>query len=313
MIDIIETDFRNMDLNLLLVFHALMKERSVTRAAEKLFVGQPALSGALKRLRAAFEDELFVRTPHGMAPTPRAIELAGTIDPLLASLQQALQRKPRFEPATAERVFHIGLSDALEVALLPKLVQRIAAAAPGIKLISSFTDRTRAARMLDGGEIDLAVAVFDEVPSWHRCRPLFDWTFVCVYDPRHIALADGRLTLEDYLAYPHVLTSFSGELHGFIDEQLEKIGHKRQVLFASRNFATNPLIILQMAAFTTVPSFVADAWAQTLQLAVASLPIESLTTQVCLAWTAVNDADAGLAWLISQVEDLFAKAESGAA
>lgn len=303
--NIIDSDLRRLDLNLLLAFHALMKERNVTRAAEQLFIGQPALSGALKRLRAAFDDELFIRTRHGMAPTPRAVELAGAIDPLLLSLQQALHSKPSFNPGTAERVFRIGLSDALEVALMPKLVQQLALTAPGIKLISSFTDRTRASSMLDSGEIDLAIGVFDEASSWHRSSALFDWTFVCVFDPSHIKLPDGRLTLEDYLAYPHLLTSFSGELHGFIDERLERLGHKRDVLFASRNFATNPLIVRQMAAFATVPSFVAGAWAETLQLSIASLPFESLTTQVGLLWTAVGGADTGLAWLMSQFERLY--------
>jgi len=304
---IIDSDLRRLDLNLLLAFHALMAERNVTRAAERLFIGQPALSGALKRLRSAFGDELFVRTRQGMAPTPRAVELAGAIDPLLLSLQQALRRKPSFDPGTAERVFHIGLSDALEVALMPKLVQQFARTAPGIRLISSFTDRTRASSMLDAGEIDLAIGVFDEASTWHRGQALFDWTFVCVFDPRHIALPGGRLTLEDYLAYPHLLTSFSGELHGFIDEKLEGLGHRRNVLFASRNFATNPLIVRQMAAFATVPSFVADAWAETLQLSTASLPFESLTTQVSLLWTAISDADAGLAWLIAQFEHLYGR------
>jgi len=166
MVDIIETDFRNLDLNLLLVFHALLKERNVTRAAQRLFVGQPALSGALKRLRAAFDDELFVRTSHGMEPTPRALELARAIDPLLLSLQQAFHKRPSFDPATTERVFRVGLSDALEVAVMPGLMQRLSAVAPGVRLITHLTDRTRASTMLDAGELELAVGVFLEVPAW---------------------------------------------------------------------------------------------------------------------------------------------------
>src|ERR1700758_4571830 len=109
MANIIENDFRRFDLNLLLTFRALLEERSVTRAAQRLFLGQPAMSGALKRLREAFGDELFVRTPHGITPTPRALELARQVDPFLQSLHQALTQPPAFDPAQAQRVFRIGL------------------------------------------------------------------------------------------------------------------------------------------------------------------------------------------------------------
>ncbi len=121
-----ESDFRRLDLNLLLVFHALLHERSVTRAAQRLFIGQPALSGALKRLRAALGDELFVRTSHGMTPTPRALELARAHRAAAAvAAAGPLHAQPAFDPATAKRVFRIGLSDALEVALMPQLMQRL--------------------------------------------------------------------------------------------------------------------------------------------------------------------------------------------
>jgi LysR family transcriptional regulator, mexEF-oprN operon transcriptional activator len=305
MIDITGTDFRNFDLNLLLVFHALMRERSVTRAARRLFIGQPALSGALKRLRLAFADELFVRTSHGMEPTPRAIELARAIDPLLVMLQQAFHQRPSFDPVAAERVFRIGLSDALEVALMPEVMRRIASLAPGVRLISHLTDGRRASDMLDAGEIELAVGVFLEAPSWQRRRALFDWTFVCIYNPQQVKVTGATLSMEQYLAYPHLLTSFNADLHGFIDDQLEKLGHTRRVVLSSRNFATSPLIIRQMEAFTTVPTFVAGAWREALGLSVSKLPFDVPTHVVSLMWTNLNDADAGLAWLMTQFVALF--------
>jgi len=127
---------------------------------------------------------------------------------------------------------------------------------------------------------------------------------VCVFDPKQIQLAKAELTLEDYLGHPHLLTSFIGDLHGFIDEQLEKLGHTRRVIFSSRNFATNPLIVRQMAALTTVPTFVAGAWCDALGLSVARLPFDVPTAQVSLMWTAANDADAGLAWLRSLINEI---------
>lgn len=305
MIHINESDFRRLDLNLLLVFHALLHERSVTRAAQRLFIGQPALSGALKRLRAALGDDLFVRTSHGMTPTPRALELARVIEPLLLSLQQALHAKPAFDPAKAERVFRIGLSDALEVALMPRLMQRLSAEAPGVRLIARAADRTDAPALLDAAEIELAVGVFTECAAWHRQRALFDWHFVCVYNPDLVKVRGKRITLEEYLRFPHLLTSFSADLSGLVDELLRERRLARQVVFSSRNFATNPFIVRQMAAITTVPTFAAATWRDALGLAVSPLPFETPGYAVSLLWAAAHDGDLGLQWLISLMGEVF--------
>ncbi|MDP9994341.1 LysR family transcriptional activator of mexEF-oprN operon [Variovorax boronicumulans] len=300
-----ESDFRRLDLNLLLVFHALLHERSVTRAAQRLFIGQPALSGALKRLRAALGDDLFVRTSHGMTPTPRALELARVIEPLLLSLQQALHAKPAFDPAKAERVFRIGLSDALEVALMPRLMQRLSAEAPGVRLIARAADRTDAPALLDAAEIELAVGVFTECAAWHRQRSLFDWHFVCVYNPELVKVHGKRITLEEYLRFPHLLTSFSADLSGLVDELLREQGLARQVVFSSRNFATSPFIVRQMAAITTVPTFAAATWRDALGLAVSPLPFETPGYAVSLLWAAAHDGDLGLQWLVSLMGEVF--------
>ncbi|MBB3639100.1 LysR family transcriptional regulator [Variovorax atrisoli] len=300
-----KSDFRRLDLNLLLVFHALLHERSVTRAAQRLFIGQPALSGALKRLRAALGDELFVRTSRGMTPTPRALELARVIEPLLLSLQQALHARPAFDPAKAERVFRIGLSDALEVALMPRLMQRLSEEAPGVRLIAREADRTNAPAMLDAAEIELAAGVFIDRASWHRQRALFGWNFVCVYNPALVKLRGGKITLAEYLRHPHLLTSFSADLSGLVDELLREKGHTRQVVFSSRNFATSPFIVRQMPAITTVPTFAAATWRDALGLAVSPLPFETPAYEVSLLWTAAQDADPALQWLIGLVADAF--------
>jgi LysR family transcriptional activator of mexEF-oprN operon len=305
MSNINESDFRRLDLNLLLVFHALLNERNVTRAAKRLFIGQPALSGALKRLRVALGDELFVRTSHGMTPTPRALELARVIEPLLLSLQQALHAQPAFDPAKAERVFRIGLSDALEVALMPQLMQRLSAEAPGVRLIACAADRTTAPGLLDAAEIELAVGVFIECAAWHRRRALFDWHFVCVYNPALVKARGKRLTRKEYLRHPHLLTSFSAGLSGLVDELLHKQGLTRQVVFSSRNFATSPFIVRQMPAITTVPTFAAATWRDALGLAVSPLPFETPSYAVSLLWAAAHDGDLGLQWLISLMHKVF--------
>jgi LysR family transcriptional activator of mexEF-oprN operon len=302
MMNINERDFRGLDLNLLLVLHALLKERNVTRAASRLFIGQPAVSGALKRLRHAFGDDLFVRTSHGMEPTPRALELAAAIGPLLGSVQQALSARPSFDPSTSERVFRIGLSDSLEVALMPALMQRLAQTAPKARVISRVSDRLRSAALLDSGEVELAVGVLQDVPAWQRRRSLFDWTFVCVFNPRHVRVRAKRITLAAYLRYPHVITSFDASLSGFIDERLKERGLARRVVFSSPHFATSPLIVRQMPAIATVPTFIAATWRDALALSVSPVPIDVPTYAVEASWTAANDGDAGLQWLIAELQ-----------
>jgi LysR family transcriptional activator of mexEF-oprN operon len=297
MINIIENDLRRLDLNLLLVFRALLQERNVTRAAQRLFLGQPAVSGALKRLRQAFGDELFVRTPHGMEPTPRALQLSRQIEPLLQTLHQALTQPPAFDPATAQRVFRIGLSDALEVALMPELMRRLALEAPGVRLITLAGDASRTPGLLDAGEIELGVGVHRHCAAWHRRRPLFHWRFVCIYNRKLVKARGARLTLAEFLRPRHVLTSFSAGLHGYIDEQLEAQQRERLVVFSSPNFATSPFIVKRTAAIATVPDYIAAVWRDTLGLAVSPLPFSVPGYEVSMLSSAASEQDPGLRWL----------------
>ncbi|MEI7037790.1 LysR substrate-binding domain-containing protein [Fulvimonas yonginensis] len=298
---IIERDLRRLDLNLLLVFHVLMQERHVTRAAARLFLGQPAVSGALKRLREAFGDPLFVRGRAGMEPTPRALALAGRIEALLQGVQEALAAGQPFEPVASERVFRIGVSEAVGAALFPGLMQRLAHTAPGVRLVTLDTDRHRAAAMLERNEIELALGVFDDGPRWLRRQALFEWRFVCLYNPRLIKPRRPKLSLREYLRHPHLLTSFKGELEGFIDEALAARGHRRRVIFANPHFATHPLIVRQVPALVTTPDYVARLWRRDLGLAISPLPFPTPSHQVSALLKASGDADAGLRWLLDTI------------
>jgi LysR family transcriptional activator of mexEF-oprN operon len=295
--NIIENDLRRIDLNLLLVLQVLLEEGSVTRTAERLYQGQPAISGSLARLREAFSDPLFVRTPKGMQPTARAIALGEQVRPFLRVLHQELQGPPSFDPAASDRIFHLGMSDALEAALMPALLQKLLAVAPGIRIVAHQTDSGRAPAMLDAGEIDLAAGVFDPPAAWHRQQRLFGWHFVCLYDPARIAVDGDPVPLDTYLAHPHLLTSFNAELTGFIDERLAELGRSRRVPFSSRNFSTSAAMLTRMAAFTTLPSYYAQAWRDLLGLAIAELPFDVPRFAVSLMWAATAESDPGLAWL----------------
>lgn len=151
-------DLRRVDLNLLIVFETLMHERSVTRAAEKLFLGQPAISAALSRLRNLFDDPLFVRTGRSMEPSARAMEIFALLSPALDSISTAVSRAADFDPATSTAVFRIGLSDDAEFALLPQLLKRVRAEAPGIVLVVRRVNYLLMPALLASGEISVGVS-----------------------------------------------------------------------------------------------------------------------------------------------------------
>jgi LysR family transcriptional activator of mexEF-oprN operon len=294
---IIENDIRRVDLNLLLVLQVMLEEGNVTRTAERLYLGQPAISGALSRLREAFGDPLFVRTPKGMRPTPRAVELGERFRPFLEELHRELQGPPSFDPATSDRLFHVGMSDALEATLMPDLLRRLSREAPGVRVIAHQADSQRAPALLDEKKIELAAGIFDEAASWHRRERLFDWHFVCLHDPAQIALPEEGLTLDAFLAHSHLLTSFSAGLTGFIDDRLAELGKERRVSFSSRNFSTLAFMLKGMPAFATMPSYIARLWRDGLGLTVSELPFTTPESSVSLLWSAADDLDPGLVWL----------------
>lgn len=223
-------DLRRVDLNLLIVFETLMHERSVTRAAEKLFLGQPAISAALSRLRTLFDDPLFVRTGRSMEPTARAQEIFAHLSPALDSISTAMSRASEFDPATSTAVFRIGLSDDVEFGLLPPLLRRLRAEAPGIVLVVRRANYLLMPNLLASGEISVGVSYTDELPANAKRKT------VRRSKPKILRAdsAPGQLTLDDYCARPHALVSFAGDLSGFVDEELEKFGRKRKVVAVQR-------------------------------------------------------------------------------
>src|SRR5215475_521994 len=152
MMTIIENDFKRLDLNLLVAFQVLVRERSVSRAAERLFLGQPAMSGALARLRQAFRDKILVRTGRGMEPTTKALALYAQLTPALESIRATLLEQPVFDPATQSRTFHLGMRDWVETWLMPGLVAHVQRAAPQVRIAVRASDAQLGARMLQDDE-----------------------------------------------------------------------------------------------------------------------------------------------------------------
>jgi DNA-binding transcriptional LysR family regulator len=196
----------SIDLNLLLVFDALATERSVTRAAAKIGLSQPALSNALARLRSLFRDQLFERTGGKMQPTLRARQLLAPISEAIIKLREALEPQTAFQPGASEREFLIATNDYAESLLLPPLVQRLQRDAPSIALRAVRTDYLFLPPIdrLQSGELDLALGFFGETPRPQRGlhdQRLLSGRLVCILRAAH-PKADSKFTLRTSSRYP---------------------------------------------------------------------------------------------------------------
>ncbi len=301
-----ENDFRGVDLNLMVTFLVLMRERSVSAAAHKLFLGQPAVSGALARLRRLFDDELLVRGAHGMAPTPRALELEAAIGPAVERLQHAIFTPPAFDPAGAERLFVLGMPDWVEYWLMPGLMARLRAEAPGVRLALRESNPYAFSAMLERDEIELGIGRLPTTPQWQRERLLREMGFRCVYDPRRLPFA-GDLTLDQYVAAPHLLVSYRAATESPTDAALAALGLRRDVCYTTPRFSSVPDVLEACATVSTVPEVLARRWARSGRVASSAVPVALQRFTISLGWHARRDDDPGLRWLMDLVADVAAQ------
>ena len=291
-------DLRRVDLNMLIVFETLMHERSVTRAAEKLFLGQPAISAALARLRTLFDDPLFVRTGRAMEPTARAREIFALLSPALDSISSAVSRATDFNPATSTAVFRIGLSDDVEFALLPPLLRRLRAEAPGVALVVRRANYLLMPGLLASGEISVGVSHTQELPANAKRK-------VLRRSLPKLLRADsvpGQLSLDDYCARPHALVSFAGDLSGFIDEELAKVGCKRRVVLAVPQFNGLATLLAGTDIVATVPDYAAAVLTAGGGVRAEPLPMASPSFELHMVWPGAQDNDPAERWLRSRIQ-----------
>lgn len=303
MTSIDHANLSRLDLNLLVAFDALLTERSVTRAAARLGLGQSAMSHNLARLRTLFGDELLTRGAEGMRPTPRALALADPVRMTLAQIQATVLQREAFDPSTAERAFRVGLADSIEVAVIPGLFAALHAAAPGVALRLRSIDRMSILEELDSGRLDLGIGVFNQGQLHHKRRPLYTDSFLCLFSPAQLNLSPP-ITLEDYLRLPHVLTSLTDDAHGTVDAALAKLKLKRTVALTTPDFLAVPFVVRRAPVITTMPSRLARYFAEAFGLATSPAPIELPTFTVSLLWHASYDHDPGHVWLRQAVSGL---------
>lgn len=287
-------DIRHLDFNLLKTLDALLDERSVTRAAERLSLTQPAVSGMLTRLRERFGDPLFVRAQRGMVPTLRAEQLAAPVKQLLSDIEQMLQPQA-FDPATAQMIVSMASTDYALRAVVVPFLSALRLQAPNIRVAVQPVDVQHLAGQLDRGDIDLALVTPDSTAPGLHAAALFDERYVCVMRAGHPDAAAKTWSLERFCSLDHVLVSPSGgSFQGVTDQALARIGRSRRVTLSVTSFLVLPEILRTSDLIAVVPrrlALHADG------LVMLEPPVEVPGFSKTLAWHERTHHDPGQQWL----------------
>jgi DNA-binding transcriptional LysR family regulator len=285
---------RDLDLNLLRVFQIVADTGSVTEAASLLYLTQPAVSAALKRLSVALAAPPFVQRGRKLALTERGQQLLASVRLHLRPLVDAALSPPAFDPAQSQRTVRLGVSDATELWLLPRLLAVLETEAPRMRLVCVPVQFRNVGQALASGSVELALSVADELPGGILRQTLFLGDFVCVFDPRRVPFK-ARPSEAEYFARDHVVVSYNADLRGVVEDAL---GKTRRVRCSVSSFANLGAILDGSSLVATVPRLVAaHLQARYPRLASAELPFVVTGTPVELLWSAAVDDDASLRFL----------------
>jgi len=288
------TDIRRVDLNLLVALDVLLEERNVSRAAERLALTQPTVSGMLRKLRHLFDDPLLVRTQRGMLPTPRADALVAPLKQLLADAEAVL-RPQRFDPEAAEGQFVISTTDYMQHAVVVPLIAELRLRAPKLRIVSRPLEVADISRRLASGQIDLAITVPAWAPEGLRSRTLYREEYVCVMG-RQNKLALGTLTLARFCAAEHIVVSpTQGGFSGDADAALAKQGLSRTVRVSLANFLPVPSLVKRSDLIALVPRRLVQEPDE--QLVVGKPPLEVPGFDVIAVWHPRSHTDPRHHWM----------------
>lgn len=292
----------SVDLNLLVAFDALMSERNVTRAARRIGLSQPAMSNALSRLRALFDDELFVRSGRGMEPTARAQSLAMPVSEALRRIEEAIAPALAFDPCNLDRSVRIAMTDNSMAVLLEALILRFRNAAPKLDLHIKNSRPAGMTPMLDDGEIDMAIGVAGELEARHRAMPLYSDRLVGI--ARRGRFGPRGPSLEQFVAAEHVLVTPRSGTGGTLDRELANRGLSRRVFLTLPQFIMAPYAVAKADLVACLPARIALAKAEMLDLEIFEPPVELDDFTVSLIWHGRDDAEPAHRWLRETVADV---------
>lgn len=292
------------DLNLLSVFNAVYETHSVSLAAERFGITQPAMSNALSRLRNMFGDPLFVQTSEGMQPTAFAKEIAGPIESALAEARRAIEHRNVFDPATSDQTFRFHMTDMGQVSFLPRLLERVRAVAPSVKVEAQTLSLEAIREGLTDDSIDLAIGHLPKLKGREiRSAKLIDETYVVLVRADHPA-AKTSLTQKTFLAGAHAVVTSVGGGHRFVEETLVK--KHANIVTRIPNIMAIPTVLACTDLMSTIPNRVASQLAQSGAFKVFPFPLAMPKFEVSIFWHQKAHANPSNLWMRNQLIDLFA-------
>ncbi|MGD2166804.1 MAG: LysR family transcriptional regulator [Gammaproteobacteria bacterium] len=295
-------NLRQFDLNLLVALDVLLQERNVTRAAERLFLSQPAMSGILSRLRHAFGDKLLVRVGRNLEPTEFALSIAERVHECVQELEDLLEDSRPFDHRSERRAFRISASDYTVLLLFRPVMQRLLEVAPNMSVNFLRLDRTAGER-LNTGEVDFAVfpaAIESGLPS----TPLFDDTWVCAAWAGHPSLGE-QLTIDEFLDYPHMSFNISDPGHVSVaDEFLARCGHERKIVASTESFTAAPFLLGGTPLLTILPRRLGERMQHAAEVRLFELPFDVPPLREKLVWNPRFTTSPGHTWMREQIVEL---------
>lgn len=307
-------NFGSLDLNLLVLFDALMRTRSVTLAGEKVGLSQSATSNALQRLRATFDDPLFVRTPKGMEPSAMALELEAPIRAALDQLRAAVERRPSFDPATASRTFTVLMSDIAQMLHMPGVVAMLRTSAPSVRLHNVALPLREAKEAMAAGELDMAIGFLPDLGADFRRQPLFSETWVCVVAQHHPRIG-ASLSAEDYLAETHISFRPAVAIHATFDAllaaQLGDKGSGRSIGLVVPYSSGVAATLAASDLVLTVPVGLAMTMVAAADVRIVPLPFDMPAIELSMQWHERTHRDPGARWLRAAFAERYRAKEYG--
>jgi len=298
-------ELQDIDLNLLVLFNQLLVERRVSKVAENLGLTQPAVSNSLARLRKLLGDELFLRTPSGMEPTPYADQLAESVTYALAMIHSALNQRSTFDPANATRSFTVGMTDIGEIYFLPTLVDRLRRLAPGVTLSTVRNTAVNLKDEMEAGKVDLAIGLLPQLRGGFFQRRLFRQRYVCLFRQGH-KLDKKKISLGEFSAAEHLVVISAGTGHGKVDELLKRSGVERDVRLTVPHFVGVGQILQASDLVATVPERLAQRLVEPFKLACVAHPAKLPEVAINVFWHAKFHKAPANQWLRSLVFETFA-------
>ncbi|WP_077001820.1 LysR family transcriptional regulator [Variovorax sp. KK3] len=301
------TSNRIVDLHLLACLDALLQEKQVTRAAEKMNMSQPGMSNALARLRQKLQDPLLVRTSQGMVPTERALQLQTSVRAALRHVDAALESQATFDPAKARNTFKIAMSDYVSMLFMPSIMNALVREAPGVHVEIGPSDALRLRERFEEDGFNLCIGYYADMPEGLHVSDIFTDSVSCIARAGH-PMVRGKISLDDYASLPHILMvggTHTTTLESRTEEALRRAGGRaRNVVLWMPNLVTIPLLVAGSDLIATVPTEIAMRSEARLGLQVLPAPFAAPELRLSMVWHELTHHDAAHRWLRQKFRDV---------